>query len=97
MRPAKKSNRLELRLATEAKSLIERAAALRGEAVTTYVLAIVLPHAEKALERERGRVLTERDFERVLKALESPPPPNAALKTLLEETHVKRRPRHRSA
>jgi uncharacterized protein (DUF1778 family) len=94
---AKKSDRLEFRIAKETKSLIERAAALRGEPVAIYVLSVVLPHAERELERDRGRVLTDKDFERVLRALESPPAPTAALKKLLRETHVKRRPAHRAA
>lgn len=79
-RPLTESGRIELRVKPEEKALLSRAAALRHEDLTGFILRTVLPAAEKVVEQS-GRVeLSERDSLRVLELLENPPKPSARLR-----------------
>jgi uncharacterized protein (DUF1778 family) len=78
-RPAE-TGRIELRIKPEEKTLLTRAAALRHEDLTGFILRTVLPTAEKIVEQSERIELSERDSLRVLELLENPPKPNAKLR-----------------
>lgn len=77
---ARNSARLEVRLEERSKKTIEDAAALSGQSISDFVVSATLSHAMDLLERSRRIVLSKRDLERFLAALESEDQPNAALK-----------------
>jgi uncharacterized protein (DUF1778 family) len=79
-RPLTESGRIELRVKPEEKTLLSRAAALRHEDLTGFILRTVLPAAEKIIEQSERVELSERDSVRVLELLENPPKPSAKLR-----------------
>jgi uncharacterized protein (DUF1778 family) len=86
-RPAHKTNRgriraqrLEARVTTEQKRLIERAAALQGRTVTDFVLTSLQDAARRAIEEHREFQLSVRDSEAFVEALLNPRPVNDRLR-----------------
>lgn len=75
-----KNEMLQLRVSSEQKELIERAAALTGLSISSYMLFRTLPAAEQDVVRHERLVLSERDWMLFLKGAENPPAPNVALK-----------------
>ena len=74
-----REDRIELRATKEEKRLLATAAAYERLDVTSFIMRNVLPSARKVVDRAERIVLSERDSERVLKLLENPPKPSAAL------------------
>jgi uncharacterized protein (DUF1778 family) len=72
-------DRLDVRLTKEKKELIEQAAAASGQTVTDFTVSTLCRRARKVLREEQVLVLTDRDRDAFLAALENPPKPNAAL------------------
>lgn len=75
-----KNETLQLRVSSEQKELIERAAALTGLTISSYMLSRTLPAAEQDVVQHERIVLSDRDWLLFLNAVESSPAPNAALK-----------------
>jgi uncharacterized protein (DUF1778 family) len=78
-RQTTESGRVELRLRPQDKATLSRAAALKRQDLTGYILGKVLPLAESEIAQSEHVVLSERDSLRVLELLENPPAPNARL------------------
>jgi uncharacterized protein (DUF1778 family) len=74
-----RDDRIELRTTREEKRLLASAAAHERLDVTSFIMRKVLPAAQEIVDRAERIVLSERDTERVLKLLENPPKPRAAL------------------
>src|SRR6516225_12061208 len=74
-----RAERLETRLTSEQKSLIERAAALQGRTVTDFVLTSVQDAARRAIEEHNQLALSVRDSEAFVDALLNPKPVNGRL------------------
>jgi uncharacterized protein (DUF1778 family) len=62
------------------KSKVEKAAALRGMTVTSFINGILESAADKTLSRIQARELSERDSAALLALLSKPTRPNAALR-----------------
>ena len=62
------------------KSKVEKAAALRGMTVTSFINGILELAADKTLSRIQARELSERDSTALLAMLSKPARPNAALR-----------------
>ena len=75
--------RINLRTSSDAKALIERAAAYMGTTVSAFLLQNAYEAAKRVVAEHEVIMLTQRDFEDFAKALEKPPAPTAALKRLL--------------
>lgn len=75
----KESQQISLRLLSEQKALLRRAAALRNTDLTDFVLQPALREASAVIEAASRVVLSERDSLRMLDLLENPPPPNIRL------------------
>ena len=73
------SGRVELRLRAEDKAILSRAAALKRQDLTGYILGTVLPKAEADIAEAERLILSERDSLRVLTLLEDPPAPSPRL------------------
>lgn len=74
-----RGDRIELRATREEKRLLASAAAHERLDVTSFIMSKVLPAAREIMDRAERIVLSERDTARVLKLLEHPPKPTAAL------------------
>ena len=76
---AAREDRIELRTTREEKRLLAAAAAHERLDVTSFIMRNVLPVARQVVDGAERIVLSERDSARVLKLLERPPRPTAAL------------------
>src|SRR3954453_805257 len=70
------SDRLNFRLEPQKKRLIEQAAALKGLSVTDFAVMTLFREAQEVLKEEQMLVLSDRDRDAFLAALDNPPPPN---------------------
>jgi uncharacterized protein (DUF1778 family) len=75
--------RLDLRLDASDKKRIERAASLRGVAVSAFVRDAVLREADSVMTAELTVTLSADESRRFLKALDAPFRPNTKLKKAL--------------
>lgn len=75
-----RTQRVQIRIAPEAKRLIERAAALQNTSVSGFVVNSALDAASHLVAEHERLVLDARDWGIFLDALLDPPEPNAALR-----------------
>lgn len=80
----KNDDRLDFRLNSEAKRVIEQAAALSGQTVKQFAVSTLLQSAEEVLERRRTIHLSSRDRDLFLALLDSDEGPNQALREAAE-------------
>lgn len=85
----RRAERLEARVTTEQKALIERAAALQGRTITDFVLTSVQEAARRAIEDHELIRLSLRDAEAFVAALVNSREPSVRLR--------EKAARHRSA
>ncbi len=87
-RRSTKRDRLEARISPTQKQLFQRAAALRGQTLSDYVVSAVQKDAETTV-REHDihdiMVLSERDSRILAEALLNPRGPNEALRAAFED------------
>lgn len=81
--PANDSSRINLRASSEAKAMIERAAALMGTTVSAFMIQNAYEAAQKLVAEWETITLSDRDRDAFLAALDNPPEPNAELKRLM--------------
>ncbi len=79
------TERLGFRVDPRWKRLIEEAAAVSGQTVSSFALAALLRQARKTLRQQRILELSARDGERLMAALDSPPVPTRALRKLMRQ------------
>lgn len=77
------SARINLRTSPEAKALIERAAALMGTTMSSFMLQNAYEAAQRLVAQYETITLSDRDRDAFLAALENPPEPTDALRALL--------------
>nr|WP_279716282.1 DUF1778 domain-containing protein [Chelonobacter oris] len=70
---------MSLRIASDEKSLLIRAATLQHTNLTEFVLRNVMSVARKIIDENERLALTERDSLHVLDLLDNPPAPNHKL------------------
>ena len=75
----KQKARLEVRLNSRNKSLIEKAAAYRGQTLSSFTISTLVEEARKVVESHGKIRLSDRDRDTFLALLEKPPEPNARL------------------
>ena len=75
-----KDDRLQVRLTTEAKTVLQRAANYRHKTVSQFVLTTALAEAEKVIRENEAVALSAADWKVFYDALNNPPAPNAALR-----------------
>lgn len=80
-----KETRIELRVSQEQKSLLERAAHLRGLSLSAYMLSYTLAAAREEIALHERLVLSERDWALFTSILENPPEPSEALKSAVKK------------
>jgi len=80
---ANESSRINLRTSADAKAMIERAAALMGTTVSSFMLQNAYEAARRVVADYDTLILTQRDFEAFASSMEKPPKPKAALRKLM--------------
>ncbi|MDD4963870.1 MAG: DUF1778 domain-containing protein [Gallionella sp.] len=83
MQLANESARINLRTSVEAKTMIERAAALMGTTVSAFMVQNAYQAAQRIVSENDTLLLTQRDFAAFTAALDNPPPPSPALIELM--------------
>jgi len=76
--------RLDFRLQSEHKNLIEQAAALTGQTVSQFAIATLLEASRTAIEQASSTELSTRDRDVFLAMLDADGEPNAALRAAAE-------------
>lgn len=77
------SARINLRTSPEAKALIERAAAIMGSTVSSFMLQNAYEAASRVVAQQEMITLSDRDRDAFLRALDTPPEPTPALIELM--------------
>lgn len=79
---AKRTNedRMDFRLASEHKELIEKAAAYSGESLTGFAVSTLVTEARRIVREHEAIALSAPDRERFLALLDRPPAPADALR-----------------
>lgn len=75
--------RINLRTSADAKAMIERAAALMGTTVSSFMLQNAYEAARRIVSENDTLMLTQRDFEAFSASMENPPKSKAALRKLM--------------
>ena len=81
--PASEAARINLRTSPEVKALIERAAALMGTTVSSYISQTMYETSQRVVEEQDTLMLSQADFEAFIAACENPPEPTEALIKLM--------------
>ena len=79
-----KSSRIEIRTNPEIKQIIEKAAGIKGETISAYILAKSLSSARKDIEQMESIIVGNKDRNMFYSLLTNPPAPNKALKNLMQ-------------
>lgn len=77
---ATEMKRLEARVPSHTKELLERAARLEGRSLTDFVIETTIRRAREVIREHDAIQLTRADQIRLAEALLNPPAPNAKLK-----------------
>jgi uncharacterized protein (DUF1778 family) len=82
-RPVRKDDVIQIRASAETKSVLNRAAALRGQKLSEFMLDSARRQAEEAILDQRIFFLDANAHEKFLALLDSPTRPSKRLKSLM--------------
>ena len=82
-RTAQKNETIQIRTSADTKALINRAASLRGQNLSEFVLESARSRAEDTLLDQRLFILDPEAHEKLLKILDAPAKPSPRLRALL--------------
>ena len=77
------SARIHLRTSPEAKALIERAAAIMGSTVSSFMLQNAYEAARRIVADKDSLMLSQQAFEAFVATCDNPPKPTKALRKLI--------------
>lgn len=86
---SEKAERVHCRVTPQNKALLKKAAALAGQDLTSFITAATVERAIEVIENHERIVLSRKDAEIFLAALENPPEPSEKLKAAAAEYHRK--------
>lgn len=81
---ARKDDVIQIRAAAELKALLSRAASLRGQKLSEFMLASARREAEAAILDQRTFFLDAKSHEQFLSLLDAPPLPSPGLEKLMK-------------
>jgi uncharacterized protein (DUF1778 family) len=82
--PARRKDEvIQIRASAEAKAMLNRAAALRGQKLSEFMLESARRHAEEAILDQRTFFLDDAAHARFVALLDTPPRPSAKARTRL--------------
>jgi uncharacterized protein (DUF1778 family) len=73
------NDRINFRLDRAKKRVIERAAAIKGVSLTNFAVMTLFREASEVVKNEQSLVLSDRDRDAFLAALDNPPRPSPRL------------------
>jgi uncharacterized protein (DUF1778 family) len=79
----RKDDVIQIRASGETKAILNRAAALRGQKLSEFMLESARRQAEETILDQRTFFLDENDHARFLALLDSPPKPSAKVRARL--------------
>ncbi len=82
--PVRKDDVIQIRASAETKAMLNRAAQLRGQKLSEFMLDSARRQAEEAILDQRAFFLDTKQHEAFLTLLDAPPKPNAALRALMK-------------
>lgn len=88
--PVVKSERVDLRLAPENKSLLQEAAMSLGVTVTEFIVDVAVDAAKAVRAERENQALSDRDRALFLEMLDSEAGPNPALRSAYERVKAQR-------
>jgi uncharacterized protein (DUF1778 family) len=88
----RRKERLEVRLTATAKQLLQRAAAVRRQSVSAFILDCSISAAEETLVDRRGFRIPAKDYDAFMAALDAPVKPKPRLDNLLRSRSAVERP-----
>jgi uncharacterized protein (DUF1778 family) len=83
--PRRREERLEVRLTATAKRLLQRAAAVRRQSISAFILDSGINAAEETLTERREFRIPAKDYDAFVAALDAPPKPKPRLDKLLRK------------
>ena len=84
MAVAVKDSRVDFRVSDVQRSLLKRAAEIKHLSLSSYILSSSIKQAELDIAENEMLILSNRDRDLVMSALENPPEPNEALKGMFK-------------
>lgn len=75
-----RTQRLDFRLTASNRKLIERAAMLLGQPITAFAIQALVGEAERVIEQDTQRRLSERDWKRFVSLLDDDQPAPALVR-----------------
>lgn len=81
----KKDARIETKLSSRLKELLQLAASLQGSDLTSFILSTATEKAREIIDKSSNIYLDEADSKRLFEYLNAPPAPTAALKALMAD------------
>ena len=84
MAVAVKDSRVDFRVSDVQKTLLERAAEIKHLSLSSYILSSSIKQAEQDIAENEMLILSNRDRDLVMSALENPPEPNEALRGMFK-------------
>ena len=84
MAVAVKDSRVDFRVSDVQKSLLERAAEIKHLSLSSYILSSSIKQAELDIAENEMLILSNRDRDLVMSALDNLPEPNEALKGMFK-------------
>ena len=84
MAVAVKDSRVDFRVSDAQKSLLQRAAEIKHLSLSSYILSSSIKQAALDIAENEMLILSNRDRDLVMSALENPPEPNEALKGMFK-------------
>lgn len=82
--PARKDDTIQIRTSAETKAVLNRAAELRGQKLSEFMLDSARRQAEEALLDQRAFFLEPKAHEKFLALLDAPRKPSAPLKARMK-------------
>ena len=82
--PARKDDVIQIRTSAETKAVLNRAAALRGQKLSEFMLDSARRQAEEAILDQRIFILDSKAHDKFLALLDAPTKPSKQLKALLK-------------
>ncbi len=80
-----KTSRIDIRVVPVDKRMLEQAASIKRVSVSQYILSAALEAAKMDIRSEETTTLSDESRDVVLRLLDNPPEPNAALKSLFKQ------------
>ena len=84
MAVAVKDSRVDFRVSDIQKALLERAAEIKHLSLSSYILSSSIKQAELDIAENEMLILSNRDRDLVMSAVENPPEPNEALRGMFK-------------